>query len=101
LYVKDVQACLAIHLPKNIDAAYTAKLAESPSQSFITGAYNSIIGGFLVLMILLLLFTCWYHNSYKRWAARERIIFKAENPEAKITTVSQGQGVVQMMTQPI
>lgn len=75
-----VERCRQLNIPKKAKAAHAAWKAQTPEQDLITDAYLMIIHIFLAVMVVNLLFTCWYHNSYKNWAAREKIIDDAEKP---------------------
>lgn len=76
----DVDACMLVHIPKKAMTAYKAYKAQTAAQDLITDAYPILIGIFLAVMVNNLLFTCWYHHSYKKWAAREKMIAEAEKP---------------------
>ena len=91
--------CMKAHVSKKLAADYKTQIGQSTAQKAISDVYLAIGGGFLGLMLILLLLTCWYHNSYKRWAARERIIYKAEHAETKVSTSVMAPGQqTQMVT---
>lgn len=47
---------------------------EKPNDVYIIGALAILGGIILLIMVINLIFTYWYHTSYKHWYEREKII---------------------------
>jgi hypothetical protein len=100
--------CLSIHVPKDIMEAHVARENQTPAQTMLINSYGILIGVFLGAMVSNLIFTCWYHNSFKQWAARETVVYNAEHPEVKADNEMMAPAaapannmVVEMMDKPI
>jgi hypothetical protein len=79
------------HVSSKLASAVAIQSGQNVDQLRLSGSYVFLAGGFLVVMIFMLILTCCYHNDYKRWAAREKIIYQAEHAEVKVNTIMAPQ----------
>jgi hypothetical protein len=89
-------------------AAWVVREAQTDAQTLMINSYGPLCLVFLGGMIINLIFTCWYHNSFKKWAARETVIYDAEHPKVNAdnemmapASAPSNNMIVEMINKPI